>query len=414
MKGMLKIEKLKLKNIIQRAEEILSEDKYKKDTINDYKFVWKKFYDMCELFNVEYFDFDLAINFLKKYYHIDTQNKKGRNYARRMRSIYILDCIDKNIPIGIYKPTIENKIPKEYIEVFNKYESYLIHKKYSKSCIFSTTTTLNKFFNYLVSKRIILIKNIKIQDIYNYINNLDTDIYSQHTIYNIKYQLKNFFQYLYNNHEYGFSGNDIFPKVQKVERSILPSYYTIEEINKILEQVDRKTKKGKRDFAIMLLAIVYGLRNSDIVHLKYSNILWNQDKIELLQYKTKKLLELPLTNNVKYAILDYLKNARPNIESPYIFLPTKPPYNFVNNEKYSTLYRSIETYIKKANIDINGRKRGLHTLRHSLASNMLKNNIEISTISSVLGHSSVDVTNNYLSIDIEQLRKLSLEVPHYE
>ena len=46
--------------------------------------------------------------------------------------------------------------------------------------------------------------------------------------------------------------------------------------------------------------------------------------------------------------------------------------------------------------------------------NMLKNNIEISTISSVLGHSSVDVTNNYLSIDIEQLRKLSLEVPHYE
>lgn len=219
---------------------------------------------------------------------------------------------------------------------------------------------------------------------------------------------------MYNNHEYGFSGNDIFPKVQKVERSILPSYYTIEEINKILEQVDRKTKKGKRDFAIMLLAIVYGLRNSDIVHLKYSNILWNQDKIELLQYKTKKLLELPLTNNVKYAILDYLKNARPNIESPYIFLPTKPPYNFVNNEKYSTLYRSIETYIKKANIDINGRKRGLHTLRHSLASNMLKNNIEISTISSVLGHSSVDVTNNYLSIDIEQLRKLSLEVPHYE
>lgn len=66
MKGMLKIEKLKLKKIIQRAEEILSEDKYKKDTINDYKFVWKKFYDMCELFNVEYFDFDLAINFLKK------------------------------------------------------------------------------------------------------------------------------------------------------------------------------------------------------------------------------------------------------------------------------------------------------------------------------------------------------------
>ena len=67
---------------------------------------------------------------------------------------------------------------------------------------------------------------------------------------------------------------------------------------------------------------MYGLRNSDIVHLKKENILWNENKIELIQYKTKRLLELPLTENVKYALLDYLKNARPNIDSPYIFLPT--------------------------------------------------------------------------------------------
>jgi len=49
-----------------------------------------------------------------------------------------------------------------------------------------------------------------------------------------------------------------------------------------------------------------------------------------------------------------------------------------------------------------------------MASNMLKNNIEVSTISSVLGHSSVDVTNIYLSIDEKQLRELALEVPAYE
>ena len=59
-------------------------------------------------------------------------------------------------------------------------------------------------------------------------------------------------------------------------------------------------------------------------------------------------------------------------------------------------------------------KKGLHSLRHSLASNMLKNNIEISTISGILGHSSIDVTNIYLSINEEQLRMLALEVPKYE
>lgn len=194
----------------------------------------------------------------------------------------------------------------------------------------------------------------------------------------------------------------------------MPSYYTIDEINQILKQVDRSTKRGKRDFAILLLSIVYGLRNSDIVHLKKENILWNENKIELIQYKTKKLLELPLTENVKYALLDYLKNARPNIDSPYIFLPTKPPYTYIDMKNYSSLYKSAEQYIKKAGIDIGNRKRGLHSLRHSLASNMLKNNIEISTISGILGHSSIDVTNIYLSISEEQLRKLALEVPKYE
>ena len=129
----------------------------------------------------------------------------------------------------------------------------------------------------------------------------------------------------------------------------------MEEINQILEKVDRTSKRGKRDFAILLLAIVYGLRNSDIVHLKKENILWNENKIELIQYKTKRLLELPLIENVKYAILDYLKNARPNIDSPYIFLPTKPPYTYVDMKNYSSLYKSVEFYIKKAGIDTKNR-----------------------------------------------------------
>ena len=147
--------------------------------------------------------------------------------------------------------------------------------------------------------------------------------------------------------------------------------------------------------------------------MKYENILWNENKIELIQYKTKKLLELPLTDNVKYAILDYLKNARPQIKTDYIFLPTKPPYNYIDKENASSLYRSASSYIKKAGLN-NERKQGLHSLRHSMASNMLKNNIEVSTISNVLGHSSVDVTNVYLSIDEKQLRELALEVPAYE
>ena len=73
----------------------------------------------------------------------------------------------------------------------------------------------------------------------------------------------------------------------------------------------------------------------------------------------------------------------------------------------------MSDYAKKAGVYSKDKKLGLHALRHSVASNMLKNNTDIKTISSILGHSNSDVTNIYLNIDIEQLRKLTLEVPEY-
>ena len=407
------MERLKLKYLLIRAEAILRDKKYSEDTIQDYKYVWNRFYDICKLCDIEYFNLELAMKFLEKYYHIDTKNGRERQYTKRMRSIYILDSIDRNKPIKVYRPKIEKKIPKEFNDIFYEYDNYL-KSSYSYSTIMASEKILADFFYYLKQNNITSIKNIQIQNIYNFVNAINNQKYSKNTIYEIKYKLKKFFQYLYDNHKYKFNGIDIFPKIAKFERSTLPSYYTIDEINQILKQVNRTTKRGKRDFAILLLAIVYGLRNSDIVHLKKENILWNENKIELIQYKTKRLLELPLTENVKYALLDYLKNARPNIDSPYIFLPTKAPYTYIDIKNYSSLYKSAEQYIKKAGIDIGNRKRGLHSLRHSLASNMLKNNIEISSISGILGHSSVDVTNIYLSIDEAQLRKLALEVPKYE
>ena len=405
---------MKLKELIAVAIEKLQDEKYANDTIDDYKYVWNKFYNMCELFNIEYFDYNVALKFLEKYYHINIKNGKGRNYCRRMRCMNILNSINNNEEIGIYRPKLIRNISYNYDSIIKKYEEYLVNNNYAKTTVYASRKALTKLFTYLEKNKIISIDKIKINDIYSFINSLDTNTYSQATIYEIKYKLKLFFQYLYDNNMFKFSGIDIFPKIAKYERSKLPSYYTVEEINKMIEQINTNTKNGKKDLAIFLLATVYGLRNSDIVHLKKENILWNENKIELIQYKTKRLLELPLTNNVKFALLDYLRNARPNIDSEYIFLPSKPPYKYVYINGYSNLYRSMSNYAKKAGVYKKNKKLGLHSLRHSAATNMLKNNIDIKTVSSILGHSSVDVTNIYLGIDVSQLRKLTLEVPYYE
>ena len=365
------VDRLKLKELINTAINKLQDDKYRNDTIEDYKFTWKKFYEMCELFNVEYFDYNIAMKFLEKYYHIDIKNGKGRTHTRRMRAMHILNSLDKNEKIGIYKKVLDKKIPNSYRGVFNEFEEFLIKEKYVQSTINDFKNTLCKFFQFLNFNKIDSINKVKINDIYKFINFINTKNYSQATVYAIKYKLKYFFQYLFENGKFNYSGNDIFPRIAKFDRLKLPSYYSMDDINKIIEQVDTNTKRGKRDLAILLLATVYGLRNSDIVHLKKENIIWNQNKIELIQYKTKRLLELPLTDNVKFAILDYLKNNDikniiKNRLKVYKKLLDETIKNINNNYEKSILYYSkikggLFIYLKFNNeVDTNVFENGSH------------------------------------------------------
>ena len=72
------------------------------------------------------------------------------------------------------------------------------------------------------------------------------------------------------------------------KRQKLPSAYTSEEIKKIVSSVDRSTTTGKRNYSIILLATMLGLRASDIANLKFENILWEDNAIRLIQHKTNK------------------------------------------------------------------------------------------------------------------------------
>lgn len=83
--------------------------------------------------------------------------------------------------------------------------------------------------------------------------------------------------------------------------------------------MDRQTKIGKRDYAILMLAIQLGIRAGDIRQLKLSHIKWDINQIEYIQQKTRNLICLPLTENIKFALLDYLKNSRPESSYPNIF-----------------------------------------------------------------------------------------------
>lgn len=91
------------------------------------------------------------------------------------------------------------------------------------------------------------------------------------------------------------------------------------------------------------------------------------------------------------------------------------PKNGLKGKLSSTsISRIVNESFQNSNIDINGRKHHSHVLRHSLACDMINNNVQIETVSEILGHSHYQSTKSYAKISIETMRFLSLEVPDYE
>lgn len=165
----------------------------------------------------------------------------------------------------------------------------------------------------------------------------------------------------------------------------------------------------KRNRAIVMAIAVFGFRAGDVAGLQMEDIDWDKGLIRVIQSKTGNLVEHQMTEAAGNSLADYLLNERPASEDPHVFL--KQDGMPMDKTSISTM---ISSGFVNSGIDINGRKHGSHSLRHSLASNMLAEGEGILTISRTLGHGSVDSTRIYTKVDIGHLRLCELEVPAHE
>lgn len=220
--------------------------------------------------------------------------------------------------------------------------------------------------------------------------------------------IKGFVRYLKKNCVIGDGLDYFLDNFKAHDKERIPSFYSEAEILKIEGTINRNTPMGKRDYAIVLLASRLGLRAADIADLKFSHIDWQKSEIRLSTQKTGKVVELPLLAEVGNAIVDYLKNGRPQSSSENIFLLARAPYCEIASRIVGNVVQSV---MRKSGIDTSQRKHGPHSLRHALATTMLGLGATVPTISEVLGHHCSETTNVYLKIDIQSLRKCVLPVP---
>ena len=198
------------------------------------------------------------------------------------------------------------------------------------------------------------------------------------------------------------------PLIPGHKHSTVPSAYTAPEVSSLLGCFQRSLRP-KRDRAIVLLAAVLGMRAGDVKALRLSDIDWRSKTISFVQRKTHVANALPMPEEVLLALADYIMNERPDVEDDHVFMTANAPYHAM--ESSHVFHRMVTRAFAEAGIETAGKHHGMHSLRHSAATNMLAGGTPYPTISSVLGHSSVNVTKRYLAIDVESLRPLALEVP---
>jgi site-specific recombinase XerD len=371
-------------------------------------------------------------------YRIILQNLESKGINTYDKSVVATICNDlcqkDNIGItrAIHIPIALNKLdyyhqfnalrPQHYsrlrIKCLNKdhepvVDGYLQHclldLGLSKSTLKRKRISSTNFMNYLTEEKVDICQT-DAQTIIDYLVLVNTEKPWAEITKNIdRYQVRLFLKYLIRCHEVPSETVVPLQVIFGCHEVHLPSYYEPEEIRSMLNSIDITAKAGKRDYLICLLVSQLGLRASDVSNLVFSNIHWDHETIELFQEKTKALLVLPLLASIKFAILDYWKNTRPESDSDLILLTQSRPHRGISPDYLSIIVRGR---LLKAGISIQGRKHGCHAMRHSLAKNLLSSDEGLSTITGILGHKNSNTTRKYLGIDTKSLRKISLEVCH--
>ncbi len=190
-------------------------------------------------------------------------------------------------------------------------------------------------------------------------------------------------------------------------KKVYPGFST-EDIGNILSQPDRSTSSGKRDYAVLLLASLIGIRSVDIANLKLSDIRWRQMSIHFIQSKTGNGVSLPLDAKAGSAISDYILNGRPDSDSPYVFLTESKPAHKMRDK--SSISNILVKHMKLAGIEKKPHDgKSFHAFRRSMGIWLLDTSSNPETISQILGHQSRDVLKCYLPLTESKLSICALD-----
>jgi len=299
-------------------------------------------------------------------------------------------------------------IPNDMKTVLNDYIKYCEEKRYiGKYCIRERLRQVSLFLDFAATEGVQSFEQIQAQHLSTFISTLWR--FSNKTVSRIVSDLRQFLNYIFLRDLITQNLSQALPTVHVPQYAKIPSVWDKELVLKLLSAVDRSSPKGKRDFAILLLACRLGLRTGEIRDLTLDQINWEAESISIVQSKTQQTLTLPLMEDVGNALIDYIQFGRPKTHYRQVFLRLSPAAVPFSEDAH--LYQIVKYWKDLAGIKFRSKQRqGLHSLRHSLATYLLEEGTPFPVISNILGHRSTRSTMIYAKSSVELLRQVALPI----
>lgn len=194
------------------------------------------------------------------------------------------------------------------------------------------------------------------------------------------------------------------PKAPGWRVTWLPRSVDADTVSKLLKSCDRRTRTGRRDFAILNLLVRLGLRRGEVAALRLDDIDWRAGEL-VVRGKGRREERLPLTVDVGQAVAGWLRRGRPSCSCPNVFTRVHAPLGALSPGAVTNVVLAAS---KRAGVDpaVNA-----HRLRHTAATEMLRAGAGLGEVGQVLRHRSQLTTAVYAKVDVDSLRTIAQSWP---
>ncbi|MBC5658998.1 site-specific tyrosine recombinase XerD [Anaerosacchariphilus sp. NSJ-68] len=266
--------------------------------------------------------------------------------------------------------------------------SYLHNvKRTSRNTELSYQRDLMKMMRFLHRQQVEKAEEVTETNLHSYILDLEKNGMSAATVSRNIASMKGFYLYL---REEGTIAADPAEhlKAPKVEKK-LPDILTVEETERLLNQPEERTAKGIRDKAMLELLYATGMRVTELISLRMTDVNWEQQYIICRDRNKERMI--PFGNTARKALEQYREKARPELIGEQDCGMLFPNCSGKSMSRQG-FWKVLKQYARQAGIQMDITP---HTLRHAFAAHLVENGADLHAVQEMLGHSDISTTMMY-------------------